>query len=268
MRSLTAPLLFAAILLVPHLSEAEVLRVTMDRVSLRSEPSTSGSVVATVTRGTLLDVVQKEGYWNRVRVQATGDIGYIHSAFVQANAAQSDRPNVVRNPSPSPSETPPAPERTSSQRAQPRQSEPGYSDIGSFGLGGYVWSGASNVALSPVVDFSEHASFLGTFETVNALGTRIIGLTGNLVYRFSVRGSSMPVTFEPYLGGGAAYFLMDPWSAKGFTILGGTFVRFEALPHFKFSGGLIHAETWGSDFGFGEFSIGGNTLMVGGHYFF
>ena len=66
----------------------------------------------------------------------------------------------------------------------------------------------------------------------------------------------------------AFYSLWDA-NLKGFTILGGTFLGFEAVPHLKFSGGLMHVELWGEDpfFG-GSSSFGGNTLMVGGHYFF
>lgn len=259
MRTITKLLLLlVSMLLVPRLSDAEVLRVTVESVSLRNQPATSGSVVATVTKGMLLEVVEKEGYWNRVRVPSTGAIGYIHSAFVEADATRpSERPSAVRNPSPPPSE--------------PRRAETGYSDVGSFGLGGYLWSGIGDAALSPVVDFSERVSLLGTFETTNIVGYRTYGLTGNLLFRFPVSSGSSPVEFEPYFGGGMAYYFSSYSYAgsKGFTILGGTFLRFEALPHLKFSGGLMHIEVLGDTLSGAESLLfGGNTLMVGGHYFF
>ncbi len=260
MRTITKlSLLLVAMFFAPCLSEAEVLRVTAENVSLRNQPSTSGTVVATVTMGTLLEVVEKEGYWNMVRVPSTGAVGYIHSAFVEVDAAQTaSRPRAVGNPS----QPPPAP----SPRSQPRQPETGYSDIGAFGLGGYVWSGINDVALSPVVDFSERVSLLGTFETTSIFGSRIYGATGNLLFRFPVGSSSTPVAFEPYFGGGMAFYSYSGANYKGVTILGGTFMRFEALPDVKFSFGLLHVETL--DDLSSSFSYGGSTLMLGGHYFF
>lgn len=273
MRTLTSLLLLlAATLFVPRLSDAEVLRVTIENVSLRNQPTTSGSVVATVTRGMLLDLVERQGYWNKVRVRFTGAVGYVHSAFVELDAEQTlDTSPPVRNPAPPPSPPPPAPERTSGERTQTRQSESGNRDVGPLGVGGYLWSSAGVVALSPLLDFSEHFSFLGTLEITNPLGGyRSYDLTGNLLFRFPVRGSSLPVTFEPYVGGGIAIFSLTDSNTKGLTILGGTFVRFESLPHFKFSAGLMHTEILSDDFGLGLGSsyYGGPILMVGGHYFF
>jgi hypothetical protein len=267
MRTTTKLLFVVSMLLVPCLSGAEVLRVTAERVSVRNQPSTSGAVVTIVSRGTLLDVVEKDGYWNRVRVQSTGETGYIHSAFVEVVTTQSaESSRAVRNPSP-PSQPTQTAERTNSSRSQPRRPESEPSDVGSFGLGGYIWDGTSSAALSPLVDFSERASFLGTFETSNIFGVRIYGLTGNLLFRFPVKNTSSPVVLEPYVGGGLAFYSISDAQMKGFTVLGGLFVGFEALPQVKFSGGLLHVEMWGEDGLLGA-ELGGNTLMVGGHYFF
>lgn len=254
-----------ALFLLPRLAPAEVLRVTVESVSLHSQPDTSSSVVTLVTSGTVLDVIGKEGYWNLVRVRSTGQTGYIHSAFVEVDPAGStDRPRATPNPNP-PS---PSLERASNQRSQPRTRETGYTDVGPFGVGGFIWDGISTVAFSPVLDFSPHASLLGTFDTTSFAGIRAYVVTGNILYRFSVRGSS-PVTFEPFVGGGAAFGALADFKSKGFAIVGGTLMKFESLPHVKFSGGLMHIETWGDEDFIGvPFTMGGSTLMVGAHFFF
>lgn len=265
MRTITkVSTILVAILLVPNLVRAEVLRVTVDGVSLRSQPTTSSAAVGTVTQGMLLEVIGRQGYWNQVRVRSTGEIGYIHSAFVEVEPEQPPaRARTNRSPSP-----PPPPPQPSFQRAsQPRQTETGYSDVGSFGIGGYIWDGASSVAFSPIVDISPQGSLLGTFDTTAIGNIRIYVITGNFLYRFPIRGQSSPVTFEPFVGGGAAFGALGDVKTKGFTVLGGTFLKFESFPHVKFSGGMMHIETWG-DHVLGAFSVGGSTLMVGAHFFF
>ena len=51
-------------------------------VRVRSTPSTSGRILATLSKGQRFTVIgEKEGSWYRVRLQ-NGTLGYVHGAYV------------------------------------------------------------------------------------------------------------------------------------------------------------------------------------------
>ncbi len=62
---------------------AQTLSVTADRVNLRAKPSTDSAIVATVERGAELTVIETAGSWYRVRDNASGKEGYVHSLTVK-----------------------------------------------------------------------------------------------------------------------------------------------------------------------------------------
>ncbi|HSK40420.1 MAG TPA: SH3 domain-containing protein [Arenibaculum sp.] len=67
----------------------DILSVTGEEVNLRSGPSDESNIRSTVTRGTELIELQREGNWIGVRVQDTGQEGWIYSELVQRVAASS-----------------------------------------------------------------------------------------------------------------------------------------------------------------------------------
>lgn len=65
----------------------DVLRITAERVNLRSAPSDEASIRSTVTQGTELIELRREGSWIGVRVQGTGQEGWVFSDLTDRVAA-------------------------------------------------------------------------------------------------------------------------------------------------------------------------------------
>ena len=60
---------------------AESLTVLASTLNVRLEPSTSGAIVAKVSRGDRVTVLKREGAWSRIQT-ASGDIGWVASEHV------------------------------------------------------------------------------------------------------------------------------------------------------------------------------------------
>ncbi len=91
----------SAVVLMAHLAwAAEGVRVTAERVNLRSGPSTGSMVVAKVSKGTVLTVLGREAGWVRVAAPGTGATAYISVRLCE--------PATIAEP---------APEATTSQAA-------------------------------------------------------------------------------------------------------------------------------------------------------
>ncbi len=74
----------SAVVLMAQLSwAAEGVRVTAERVNLRSKPSTDGQIVAKVTKGTVLPVLGHEAGWVRVAAPGTGAPAYISAKLCE-----------------------------------------------------------------------------------------------------------------------------------------------------------------------------------------
>lgn len=65
----------------------DVLRITGEKVNLRSGPSDDASIRSTVMQGTELIELRREGSWVGVRVQETGQEGWVFSDLVDRVAA-------------------------------------------------------------------------------------------------------------------------------------------------------------------------------------
>jgi hypothetical protein len=106
--------LLSGVLLASAAWAAESVRVTGDRVNLRSGPSTTSRIVGKVDRGAVLEVLGREGDWVRVAAPDTREPAYISArlceplaappASAPAAEAQPDREAPAR-PSPSRSAT-------------------------------------------------------------------------------------------------------------------------------------------------------------------
>jgi uncharacterized protein YgiM (DUF1202 family) len=60
---------------------AESLTVLASTLNVRVEPSTSGAIVAKVSRGDRVTVLKREGAWSRIQTSA-GDIGWVSSEHI------------------------------------------------------------------------------------------------------------------------------------------------------------------------------------------
>jgi hypothetical protein len=82
-----------AVVLMAHLSwAAESVRVTAERVNLRSGPNTVSPIVAKVTRGTILSVLSREGGWVRVAAPGSGVAAYISARLCEPAPAATAAP--------------------------------------------------------------------------------------------------------------------------------------------------------------------------------
>jgi opacity protein-like surface antigen len=78
---------FLVVLLIAAQAQAKVLKVSAEKMNLRAEPTMGAGIVITVPKGTLLGVLEEDGYWIMVKVLKTGEVGYIHQALVDARTA-------------------------------------------------------------------------------------------------------------------------------------------------------------------------------------
>jgi uncharacterized protein YraI len=101
-------LVLAALLAAAPLG-AESVKVTASTVYVRRGPSTATAVVATATRGAVLEVLGREDEWYRVRT-STGVEGYVSGQWLQPSAATAAPAPAARAAAPaaSPKPAPPA----------------------------------------------------------------------------------------------------------------------------------------------------------------
>ncbi|WP_010137658.1 SH3 domain-containing protein [Oceanicola sp. S124] len=64
--------------------EVDLRRVTGDRVNLRSGPGTSNGVLATLTKGTPVEILETQSGWVHLRVQDSGQTGWMADWLVSA----------------------------------------------------------------------------------------------------------------------------------------------------------------------------------------
>jgi hypothetical protein len=80
---------------------ADSADVTAANANLRSAPGTSSRVVATLARGTRLEVLAVSGDWLQVRVAATKAEGWVHRRLVEMRPASGGAPPAPVAPKPS-----------------------------------------------------------------------------------------------------------------------------------------------------------------------
>jgi len=92
---------------------ADFVQVDALRVNVRKEPSTASAIVATVSRGEVLEVLDRAGDWYRIKARS-GAEGYVSARLVRASAA----PAAASAPTPRPA-VPPAAATTALPPAAP-----------------------------------------------------------------------------------------------------------------------------------------------------
>jgi hypothetical protein len=229
----------AMVLFAAQAAMAAAVRVTAERVNLRATASTDSQILTTVTKGTLLEMVGREGDWYRVVLpDGSGAAGYIHSAICEFTsqsapavasaaaapasypvAAPAPRPAPVYSPSPAPVAPAPAAQRT----ARPEKTASGGSDDkpATFGVHGSYGSDGLNLGFGGRLGFSIASvpglGVLGTFDYFLGESAGESGNVGGVTYSAGVNTSAWEAcgfatyTFEgesvrPYVGAGLGYF--------------------------------------------------------------
>jgi opacity protein-like surface antigen len=232
----------AALVAVAPAAWAETVQVTAERVNLTAEASSDSRVMATVTRGTVLEVLRREGQWIRVATPGSGYAAYIPRTAVETGVGGALPPGTAAPPSPAPASGPPrAPAAPSvgatpaavapvtptpaEPEASPRASQPSSSggsgekpvsfgvhgsfatDDVDFGVGGRVAFDLSD--LSGV----EHLGGLVTFDYFFGAGAS--GTAGDVAVSADADAIQVDAyatyLFEgerarPYVGAGVSYF--------------------------------------------------------------
>lgn len=124
LRPLTSALAFALSLLLASAVLGETLRVSIQKAPIRKGPGSQSELVAMVTEGTTLELVDRDGLWYIVRVPDTGAVGYIHSALVESVAPPPVMRPQPQTPPPAANPTPPPPPPPPPRQEPPRQQTP------------------------------------------------------------------------------------------------------------------------------------------------
>jgi hypothetical protein len=273
-----------------------VVRVTAERTSVRETPATDAAVIATVTKGDELDVLETSGAWYRVRVRSTSREGFVHSLFVERTAGGStatpaSSPQTAASaPAPASTPTPAATPSSSgastapprSSAAAPKQAPFSPATGGSpfehhLGLG--LTSGGLAFGFTPSVrfwtqgklGFEVNASFL------NSYGYSVTAVSPSVLVRIGDQRHAGPVQFQPYWGAGLTYWHYSndfvgyycdlpgadcSTSAFGFGGFGGAEVSFDAVPKLTASANVGFFSSPG------VLGYGGLYFSVAGHWYF
>ncbi|MGE5701037.1 MAG: stage II sporulation protein P [Clostridia bacterium] len=76
---------------IPAGTQASTIKVTADKVNVRSQPTTNSQILSNVSIGTQFSVVEKTGDWYKVRL-TDGSLGYIAGWLVQPNGQVATAP--------------------------------------------------------------------------------------------------------------------------------------------------------------------------------
>jgi hypothetical protein len=111
---------------------ADTVEVTGFQANLRSSPSRTGEVLATLPRGTQGEFLGKVGVWFHVRVVSSGQVGYLHSSLATLVAGPPAATPGAAPPYPQlPPAAYPAPAPAAALPPPPVESvpEPGFSEV-------------------------------------------------------------------------------------------------------------------------------------------
>lgn len=267
-------------------SAQTMVRVSAERTSVRERAATDAPVVATVTRGEDLEVLETAGAWFRVRVRSTSREGFVHSLFVErvsgaAPAAPSPAappPPAASAPAPAPAPPPPPSPRAAAPPPAPIASGP--SDGRTFGVG--LSSGGLAFGLTPSVrywaserlGFELNASFLNG-GNVAGYSYSVTALSPSVLFKILEPTRAGSVRFDPYAGGGITYWKYSndfndyycgvggcDTSSIGFGGFGGVEVGFDAVPK------LTTSATVGFYTSPSLLGYGGLYMAASAHWFF
>jgi hypothetical protein len=233
--------------LVAEVVSAATVRVTAERVNLRSSASTDSQVVVMVTKGTLLEMVGREGDWYRVLVPGSpGTAAYIHSAICEFSSAPTAAPAAVPQSAPAgapaaapytPTSQAPAPAPAPRPVSAPSSDDSEEKPI-SFGVHGSLSTDYTVHDIGAGIRFGGGASLrLNNLAGVQGLGAMatfdyFLGKTVDGLYGYSVEyPSSLQIgayatysftgeAFRPYVGAGFSYLRVDTPGAVDLGVLG------------------------------------------------
>ncbi len=141
--------------------QVETMQVNADRVNLRVAPSIDSDIVRSLSKGTMVARLGRDGAWSKIQVQGQTALGWVRSDLLLA-VAGSAAPMQARAPEPpaSSSVTPSAPIQRAVdspppvQAPQPYLPRQGYKDPGTATLisvfitgGGQFYAGATSRGL-------------------------------------------------------------------------------------------------------------------------
>ena len=247
--------------LVASSVHAQTLRVTIRKAPIRSGPGSQETLVATAAEGDLLEYVDVEGLWYIVRVPATRQVGYVHSALVEQTAERAPAgatapPPPVAAPMAQPCAPPPpppprSPSRTSPPPPPPKREleqlpntqpsiDPTLDDAPwehrGFGIG--VRMGHSTVG-NMAFNLRSFGRSLGlSFDLASDVD--VLQLQPSLMFKIGSPIELEAVYFQPYFGVGANAFWHrienpDTTFDVGVVALGGVDLGFTAVPNLTVS---------------------------------
>lgn len=260
LRPLTSALTLALSVLVASAVFGETLRVSIRKAPVRQGPGSTSELVAMVTEGTMLELVDRDGLWYIVRVPENGAVGYIHSALVEtvATPAPATRPQTPPTVTPPPpptqeparQQTPPPPPPRTSTPPPPSPREPSYASTAdsapweqrSFGIGlrtGFSTLGDTAFNIRTWGDrkgLSLDVSYLSVGDLAD------LQLYPSLLFNVGGPFAFDAVYLQPYVGGGANVlwhrnqeFLLDEKFTLSAAGTGGLDIGFMAIPNLTVS---------------------------------
>jgi Bacterial SH3 domain len=277
-------------------AQAQAVKVTAERTSLRDKPATDAAVVATVMKGDDLDVLETSGTWYRVRARSSGREGFVHSAFVDKPTTASvniPSPQPLRpQPTPAPQATSPSNNSTPSNNsaanptaAAPNAQQPGGGlfqprpPLGDRKFGVGLAGGGLAFGFTPSLRYwaNDKTGFEVNASFLNSYGYSVTAISPSLVMRFKEPKRTGSVAFAPYFGGGITYWRFSNGyydyycdlsgvscsrSSIGFGGFGGAEVLFDAVPKLAASASLGFYSSPSA------LGYGGLYLSVSAHYYF
>jgi hypothetical protein len=283
-------------------AQAQVVRVTAERTSVRDAPATSGAVIATVMKGEELDVLETSGSWLKVRVRSCSREGLVHRLFVEQTAATS--PSTTPAAQSTRPASPPATNAgsggsttgtgggsvgtgssSSSQRAPANPPQPGANRAVAAGfdrhMGVGLTTGGLSVGFTPSfrmwtdgkMGFELNASFYDSYGySVTALSPSLMMRIGDEPKRAGI------VSIAPYWGAGITYWRFSNGyydyycglyvdcdrssSSIGFGGFGGAEFTFDAVPKLAVSANLGFYSSPDA------LGYGGLYMALAGHWYF
>jgi hypothetical protein len=287
--SMTFLVVFALLAAGP-MAQTQTVHVNVDVAPLRVSASTSGRVVATLNRGTELEVLETVGSWFRVRVKTSGVEGYVSNSVVEALAGPTPAPR------PAPGLAPP---RAAGSSVSERIGVRAYATVDLNRL-------AAQKSFDAVLGTSQLTGFGGGADLLNVWKTLFVRVSasriskgGSRAFVFNGQAVSLgvPMTVQmtpieisagwrfvsssrvtPYIGGGALFVKYAETSAfagsgddvsqsnRGYSAFGGadvtiaTFLvvgaegQYRSVPHALGTGSVSQD--------FGETNLGGFTVRV------
>jgi hypothetical protein len=292
---MTSLVVFTLLAAAP-MAQTQVVRVNVNVAPLRVSASTEGRVVATLNRGTEVEVLETVGSWYRVRVKTSGVEGYVSNSVVEAVASLAPTPASAV---PVPTRAPGPAQQTAGSSSSPRIGARVYAAVDLDRL-------AAQKSFDAVLGTSQLTGLGGGADLLNVWKTLFVRVSasrlskaGNRAFVFNGQAVSLgiPITVQmtpievaagwrfvsssrvtPYIGGGALFVQYAETSTfagagddvsqsnRGYTAFGGadvTIARFLVVGAEAQYRSVPHAIGKGPvSQDFGETNLGGFTVRV------